>query len=491
MERDAAAADSSLLRWSLVQAGISHHRLTGLCPGFLVISPPKTGSTWLAANLRCHPQLFVPDIKEVKYFSSFFKRMDLSWYLDNFRAGAGRLCGEASPSYALLPVDRIRLIRRLMPDVKLIFLMRDPIARAWSHARHNHRYREANFATCSAEFAAVPDAMWQANFRHDWPLASGDYLGQLRRWLTVFPREQIYVGFYEAIAAAPERLLREIFAFLGVDAELDLSRFRVKERILAGRPGELSVALLRCLHRLLHGRTVELVSFLKDRFALEPPPQWQATLAPQPIVGTDLLVCPVPGQTRRSVPTFSPESQPEVFRRDQDEAFVCHLLAYEEEFPSARCAVDEYRGHDVVYRRGLLYAFDQTLGPPPSEQATGREVVPPPGFTLSSWRANLRVEEFSQEQHRRWQDEGRCVIALSLPELKAGVDHQLFRKLELRLQVNIQETQERIAVLESRLADAELALRRVEADLYPKPIYAAVGILRKIYRRLRAALLPT
>jgi hypothetical protein len=481
MERDTAAGESCLLHWYMVQAGIGHHRLAGHCPGFLVISPPKTGSTWLAANLRCHSQLFVPDIKEVKYFSSFFKRMDLSWYLDNFRPGAGRLCGEASPSYALLPVERIRLIRRLMPEVKLIFLMRDPIARAWSHARHNHKYREANFGNCSVEFAAVPDEIWEANFRHDWPLASGDYLGQLRRWLSVFPAEQVYVGFYEAIAAAPERLLREIFAVLGVDVEVDFSRFLVKERILAGRPGELSPTLRRSLCRLLHGRTVELVSFLRHRFALEPPPEWQATLTPQGAVLNDDV----------SSAKQNWESQPEVFRRDLDDAFICRLLAHEEEFPSARCAVDEYRGYDIVYRCGLSYAFDQSLGPLPSEQGTGREIQPPPGFSISSWRANLRVEEFPEEQIRRFQDEGRCVIAHSLPELRARVDHELFRRLELRLQATAQETQQRIAILESRLVDAELALRRVEADLYPRPFYAAIGILRKIYRRLRAALLPT
>ena len=122
-----------------------HDELSALRPDFLIISPPKTGSTWLAANLRLHPQVFVPDIKEVKYFSSFHRWLDLGWYLDHFAPAEGRLKGEASPSYAILPVERIRLVRRLFPDVKLIFLMREPVGRAWSHARHNHRYREANF----------------------------------------------------------------------------------------------------------------------------------------------------------------------------------------------------------------------------------------------------------------------------------------------------------------------------------------------------------
>ncbi len=211
MKGDHTAMDRGILHWCLQQPGIPYHKLAGLCPDFLVVSPPKTGSSWLAVNLGCHPQVFVPGIKEIKYFSSFFKWLDLNWYLDHFASADGRLKGEASPSYAILPVERIRLIRQLFPKVKLVFLMREPISRAWSHAKHNYRYCEANFATRSrfpgAEFEEPPggietvsDEQWGENFIHDWPCASGDYLGQLRRWLSVFPREQMYVGFYESIA---------------------------------------------------------------------------------------------------------------------------------------------------------------------------------------------------------------------------------------------------------------------------------------------------
>src|SRR5438270_8427389 len=92
-------------------------------PRFLIISPAKTGSTWLADNLRCHSQLMVPRAKEVKYFSSFYRWLDLDWYASHFEA-PGKIAGEASPTYAPLPLSRIRAIRDLMPDVKLIFLMR-------------------------------------------------------------------------------------------------------------------------------------------------------------------------------------------------------------------------------------------------------------------------------------------------------------------------------------------------------------------------------
>src|SRR5580698_8351347 len=213
-------ANRDSFKWWLQQIGVPYSRFAAECPDYLIISPPKTGSTWLADNLRQHLQVFVPTMKEIKYFSSFFKSLDLGWYLDQIAPGTGRVKGEASPSYALLPVERIGLIRSLMPNVKIVFLMRDPIGRAWSHAKHNYRYREANFTHCNAAFEAVDERNWIENFTQEYTLAYGDYLGQLRRWLSVFPREQIYVGFFESIAREPEKVFRDVLAFFGLDPNI-------------------------------------------------------------------------------------------------------------------------------------------------------------------------------------------------------------------------------------------------------------------------------
>src|SRR5262249_11248380 len=153
---------------------------------------------------------------------------------------------------------------------------REPVARAWSHAKHNYRYGEARFAGRTAAFEAVPDRQWNESFAHEWAFASGDYLGQLRRWLSVFPREQVYMGFYEAIARQPETLLRDLFGFLGVDPGVDLSSFPVRDRILTGLPGALTGPLEHSLHHLLHDRTRQLVTFLREHFNLEPPAEWRA-----------------------------------------------------------------------------------------------------------------------------------------------------------------------------------------------------------------------
>jgi hypothetical protein len=364
-------------------------RLDGL-PDFLIISPPKTGSTWLADNLRCHPDVFVPAVKEIRYFSSLCKWLDLDWYCSHFASAAGRCTGEASPSYAVLPVSRLRWIRALQPDVKLIFLMRDPIARAWSHAKHNFRYREANFAGSDVPFERVAEGQWYQNFCHEWPLAHGDYLGQLRRWLSVFPRDQLYVGFFEGIVRCPQRLLTEILAFLGLRPDVDFSQFRLTEKILPGLPGELPPSLRVGAERLIQARTQELEQFLHQHFHLSLPSEWAGAVNPRAsgATGRESL------DGQKSSDPDPVTGIPEVFRRDLDDDFIGRIVAQEEKLPfGPRLVSKEYRGHDILFFREQFYALDQALGPVGLENMADGELHP-------------------------WLNQGRCFIGRTLADLK-------------------------------------------------------------------------
>ncbi len=395
-----------------------HFRHRAKLPQFLVISPPKTGSTWLAENLRRHPQLFLPPLKEVKYFSTLYKYFDLGWYADHFRPAGERIAGEASPSYAILPVEQIQAIRRLLPDLKLIFLMRDPIARAWSHAKHSHRYREANFKESTTEYNDVTDAQWEVNFFHDWTLTSGDYLGQLKRWCSVFPHEQIYVGFYESIGTRPIELLRQVFAFLGVEPDVDLAGFPISERILQGPKGELTPRLEAALHRLLYSRTIETVGYIQDRFNLVPPSEWQRTLMPP----TDPLVRPLP--------------QP--FQPELEDTYLRRVLDQEEQFHSAYRPINMgYRGYDIAYCRGQLIAMPQAIessGSPAPDEAT----LP------------------------RLASEGTCLTASTLAELKDQVTNKVIDGHEARLRTMTTELQAIRAELGN--LNAELQASRTEVE---------------------------
>jgi hypothetical protein len=437
LQADVFGPDGDLLTWCLQQPAVPPHKLRALFPDFLVISPPKTGSSWLAANLRCHPQLFVPAIKEIRYFNSLMQWLDLNWYLDQFAAGAGRVKGEASPSYAILPVERIRLLRRLRPDLRLVFLMRDPVARAWSHAKHNHHHREANFASSAGDLRAVSEAQWRENFTHTWPLACGDYLGQLRRWLSVFPREQVYVGFYESIAKSPECLLRDLFAFLGVDAGVDFSTFRLRERVLPGRVAALSAPLQAFLQRLLHDRSCALAAFLHDQLALEVPPEWHASLA-------------APGGLPAGAGPVT------VFNRELDDRYLTQALAHEDSFPSGpRLVLDGHRGYDVLFFRGRFYALDRALGA-------------------------VHLQEVTETQLRDYQHGGRCFIAGSAAEVKERVEQHVFARTEAKLLA--------LESLQTGLRDAGARIAHLEQVLAEDRFFFAARVLRKAWRRLRTAL---
>lgn len=295
-------------------------------PRFLIISPPKTGSTWLADNLRCHPELFVPDIKEVKYFSMLFRAVSRAWYADQFAGAEGRIAGEASPSYAALPLERIRTIGRLLPDVKLIYLMREPVSRTWSHVKHTHQYREAAFAECTESFERVSEPEWRDACSNPWIAASGDYLGHLQRWTSVFPAGQFFIGFFDSIESRPADLLRDVLRFLGVDAGIGLSAFPVAERILPGPSGDIPTGVRSDLEARLEPGTARLRTFLRERFAIEVPSQWG------------------PFSQSGSHATF-PDEQLERIRAEES--------GFRTAFRQLHL---NYRGYDLLFYRGRLLA---------------------------------------------------------------------------------------------------------------------------------------
>jgi hypothetical protein len=227
-------------------------------PNFLIIGAQKAGTTWLDRNLRAHPQIWLPPEKEIHFFDlprplpfsalqyapdhavrhwarhrlqrdlakvkrgeqseDWYRRYyhairSWSWYRSLFAPGSGQICGEATPRYAVLPPRKIAAIHRRMPDLKIIYLLRDPIDRMWSDLAMFHDQRFGGEGTQSVGESADSDFLAKpSNLRHS------RYEENLRRWEAHFPKKQIFVGFLEDIASQPGDLLRRIFQFLGVEA---------------------------------------------------------------------------------------------------------------------------------------------------------------------------------------------------------------------------------------------------------------------------------
>ncbi|MEV6843067.1 sulfotransferase [Actinoplanes sp. NPDC051411] len=202
-------------------------------PDFLIAGVPKAGTTALHAALNAHPRLFLPAVKEPKFFLSdgwpptAGGPGDVQTYQEHVwrRADYERLFedapprttkGEATPFY-LHDLESHGRIRRLIPDARLILLLRDPVDRAhsnWTHLWNAGLEPEADFlAACRAEEERV-EAGW-AQFWHY--VGLGQYGRQVEHLYRHFPREQVLLLRYRELKEAPAATLDRVCAFLGVE----------------------------------------------------------------------------------------------------------------------------------------------------------------------------------------------------------------------------------------------------------------------------------
>ena len=201
-------------------------------PDFLIAGVPKAGTTALHAALVRHPALFLPAVKEPKFFLSdgrppaaggpgdvqtyqehVWRRADYERLFDPAPAGA-RL-GEATPFY-LYDLDAHDRIRRLIPGARLILLLRDPVDRAhsnWTHLWNAGLEPEADFLTACRAEPERRAAGW-ADFWHY--VSLGLYGRQVQHLYKHFPREQVLLLRYRDLKDAPAATLDRVCAFLGV-----------------------------------------------------------------------------------------------------------------------------------------------------------------------------------------------------------------------------------------------------------------------------------
>jgi hypothetical protein len=225
-------------------------------PDFIGIGAQRSGTSWLFNQLRGHPEFELPYMKEFHYFDRdrkypstnflaekyFFKRITIvafrkrmiadfkrairnkdnerfnwflnfylpnvsdSWYLSQF-SKMERLTGEYSPSYSILDIEDIYKMKNLMPDVKLVFLIRDPIERAWSSFRFNY---STNRIKKSLDYKDIINYIESPEQE-----LRGNFLRTLHNYSNVFKSGQIVIGFYDAIIEQPHNLVNGITEFLG------------------------------------------------------------------------------------------------------------------------------------------------------------------------------------------------------------------------------------------------------------------------------------
>jgi len=179
-------------------------------PNFIIIGAAKSATTTLTTVLRQHPDVFISKPKEPKFFGRNYSK-GWKWYASRFAAGEKfSLRGEASTMYSssLSPYRwSPELMSRFLPSLKLIYIVRDPLARIVSQWRH-HRGRNPDCADFS-------DLMQDRDLKRRVVGCSMHYK-QLSRYRLFFPDAQIHCLTFEDLLSSPEDTLRVMLRFLGV-----------------------------------------------------------------------------------------------------------------------------------------------------------------------------------------------------------------------------------------------------------------------------------
>ena len=224
----------------------SEQKMQQIGPHFIVIGAQRSGTTWLHRVLSQHDKLWLTPVKELHYFDKqsiklgvlnkyerhrarfwslkraaidprwfgrywFLPRGD-EWYGKLFRRAraSGKITGEITPAYAALSDQRWDQIHSLFPDIRLIFVMRDPIMRTWSALRNNMKKGRIDPSS------SVEDLI-ELSLKSS--IASrSDYLRAIQVVESRFGADQLHCCFFEQLIAEPAVFADSMFRFLGVNS---------------------------------------------------------------------------------------------------------------------------------------------------------------------------------------------------------------------------------------------------------------------------------
>ena len=175
-----------------------------MMPNFLGIGAQRSGTTWAYRALAAHPDVFVSEPKELRYYTANHHK-GRRWYEAHFQAAANaKARGEITPGYIYRPLALERIAKDA-PDIRLFAILRNPVDRAYSAYRffYNQEYSGLGFK--------------EAFERNEELREQGRYAESLKRLWCLFPRENCLVLLYDDLRRSPEHVAQMLYEFLGVD----------------------------------------------------------------------------------------------------------------------------------------------------------------------------------------------------------------------------------------------------------------------------------
>jgi len=214
-------------------------------PDFLIIGAQKGGTTSLADYLTAHRDVIPAKCKEVHFFDTDFAR-GIDWYRSHFPVppryrlrkallGKRYMTGDATPYYLFHPLAASRC-HDLLPNARIVIMLRDPVDRAYSHyhhqVRHGHEFLsfeqaiEAESSRLDGKLERFKaDPLYRSfDHQHFSYLTRGVYLPQLQSWRKVYASEQVLVLSSEQFFEDPAFEYRKVLKFLGLQ-EWDLPAY--------------------------------------------------------------------------------------------------------------------------------------------------------------------------------------------------------------------------------------------------------------------------
>lgn len=180
-------------------------------PTFIVVGAMKAGTTSLHAYLGSHPEVFTSANKELDFFVTEFNwSRGLEWYRLQFEGSGSHLAvGESSPNYSKAPHfgGVPPRIAEVLPNVRLVYIVRHPIERIRSHVLHNRRHH--------GETRSLDEITRDPHY-----VACSSYSMQLDLYLEHFDMEQILVVTAESLRDARANTVARVLAHIGVDSSL-------------------------------------------------------------------------------------------------------------------------------------------------------------------------------------------------------------------------------------------------------------------------------
>lgn len=273
-------------------------------PNFICIGAERAGSTWLYKNLKKHPEIWLPPVKEIHYFDEqeklnsvniwqrffdqnsslnrrwrrilktqltkhlatnppdyqnirwyfnyFFRPRNDQWYASLFQNDGALKTGDITPAYSTLSKESVAHIHELIPNAKIIFILRNPIQRTWSHALKRIRDRHRSIAS-------VPETEFIQNFNSTTSRSRSSYLQILEVWQSYYPQENFFIGFFEDMVQHPEDFLLKLFDFLEIESsKAYISKSAFMKKNASENVGEIQEDLAKYLAHLYYQDLYEI-----------------------------------------------------------------------------------------------------------------------------------------------------------------------------------------------------------------------------------------